>query len=100
MTNRILFDWDPAKAMAHAAKHGVPFEASMSVFGDPLALSVLDQTAPAGAERWETIGAASAGLRLVVHTHTAISDTAAIIRIISARRPTRNERKQYDNDPR
>ena len=100
MPNQTLFAWDPAKAAANLAKHGVSFDAAMAVFTDPLALSVLDRAAPAGEERWITIGAAGpAGLLLVVHTHIEFGATPAIIRIISARRPTRNERKHYENDP-
>jgi hypothetical protein len=39
---RIDFDWDPAKAAGNAAKHGVAFEEAMTIFRDPLALSLLD----------------------------------------------------------
>ena len=100
MAGQTFFEWDPAKAEANAAKHGVTFEQAMSVFADPLALSVLDRAAPVGEERWITIGAAGpVGLLLVVHAHIEIDDNVAIIRIISARRPTRNERKQYEDDP-
>ena len=95
-----LFEWDPVKAVANLAKHGVSVDEAMAVFADPLALSVLDRTAPAGEERWITMGVAGlAGLLLVVHTHIEFDATTAIIRIISARRPTRNERKQYENEP-
>ncbi len=100
MPDRILFDWDPAKASANRLKHGVTFQQAMDVFADPLALSVVDRTAPAGEERWITIGTAgSAGLLLVVHTHEDRDETTIAIRIISARRPTRNERKHYEDEP-
>ena len=96
----MLFDWDPEKARSNAIKHAVTFDQAMAVFDDPLALSVLDQTAPRGEERWITVGlAGSAGLVLVVHTHIEIGDDADAIRIISARRPTRKERSQYENEP-
>lgn len=91
VAGQTFFEWDPVKASRNLAKHEVSFEQAMGVFADPLALSVLDRTAPAGEERWITIGASGpAGLLLVVHTHVEIDDRIAIIRIISARRPTRN----------
>jgi uncharacterized DUF497 family protein len=100
LPDHIVFDWDPVKAAANLAKHGVTFELAMRVFDDPLALSVLDRAAPAGEERWVTIGASvPAGLILVVHTHVELDQGAALIRIISARRPTRNEQRQYENEP-
>ena len=39
---RIDFDWDPAKAATNATKHQVTFEEAMTIFGDPLSVSVLD----------------------------------------------------------
>jgi uncharacterized DUF497 family protein len=39
---RFEFDWDPVKAESNRRKHGVSFEDAMGVFGDPLALSRLD----------------------------------------------------------
>ena len=40
---RFEFDWDPAKAESNWRKHGVAFEDAMGIFGDPLALSRLDE---------------------------------------------------------
>ncbi len=98
MSTRLLFEWDPSKARTNADKHGLTFEQAMAVFDDPLALSVLDR-ASAEEERWITIGlAAAAGIVLVVHTHIELDSETAAIRIISARRPTANERRQYEND--
>ena len=48
---RIDFDWDPDKAASNAAKHGVTFEAAMSVFRDPLARSMLDRESNPSEER-------------------------------------------------
>ncbi|WP_315775096.1 MULTISPECIES: BrnT family toxin [unclassified Bradyrhizobium] len=42
------FDWDPAKAESNLRKHGVAFERAMSIFSDPLALSLLDDDSGAG----------------------------------------------------
>jgi len=94
---RFEFDWDPIKAESNRRKHGVTFEEAMGVFGDPLALSVLDNESGQGEERWVTIGQNPASnLLLVVHTYIELSAERAAIRIISARRPTRRETRQYE----
>jgi uncharacterized DUF497 family protein len=97
---RIEFDWDPAKAVSNAAKHdGVTFEEAMTVFLDPLARTIMDPDHSAGEERWVTLGEASAGnLLVVVHTWREIDPDRAAVRIISARRPTRHEARQYRDD--
>jgi uncharacterized protein len=93
---RIDFNWDPAKAATNVAKHRVAFEDAMTVFRDPLARSVLDRDHGADEERWVTLGATSTGdLLVVVHTWTDIDPDRSIVRIISARRPTPNEARQY-----
>ncbi|MGD9966388.1 MAG: BrnT family toxin [Hyphomonadaceae bacterium] len=99
MASQIQFDWDPGKAAANRAKHGVSFEEAMGVFADPLAASILDPGSPAGEERWITLGLAAPGLLVVVHTAVEITDDLTYIRIISARRATRRERKSYENEP-
>ena len=96
---RFDFDWDPAKAASNAAKHGVSFEEAMSVFRDPLSRTILDTGSP-DEERWITLGETTTGnLLVVVHTWTDIAPDHAAVRIISARRPTRNEARQYREDP-
>jgi uncharacterized protein len=97
---QIEFDWDPAKAASNIVKHGVPFEEAMTVFRDALARSILDAGRGTDEERWVTLGQASAGnLLLVVHTWLEISRDRSAVRIISARRPTRNEARQYRENP-
>jgi uncharacterized protein len=96
---RIDFDWDPAKAASNAAKHGVTFEAAMTVFHDPLARSILDRESELGEERWITLGETTGGhLLVVVHTWNDIVTDRTVVRIISARRPTANEARQYRED--
>jgi uncharacterized DUF497 family protein len=100
MSLRVHFDWDPNQARANLAKHGVSFEQAMAVFSDPLALSVPDKLAPVTEERWITIGQASPqALLVVVHTHVELDGDTALVRIISARKATRNEKRQYENEP-
>jgi hypothetical protein len=94
---RFEFDWDPAKAESNRRKHGVSCEDAMGVFGDPLALSRLDDESGQGEERWVTIGRSPASnLLLVVHTYVELSPERVAIRIISARRPTGREVRQYE----
>jgi uncharacterized protein len=70
------------------------------VFQDPLARSMLDVEHGADEERWVTLGQASTGnLVLVVHTWVEMTPDRSAVRIISARRPTRNEVRQYRESP-
>ena len=100
VTHRFEFDWDPVKAAADLARHDVAFEDAMTIFADPLALSRVDSDHGSLEERWITIGLSHATkLPLVVHTHVEIDDTSTYIRIISARVPTKRERRQYEQAP-
>ncbi len=97
---RIEFDWDPAKATSNATKHGVTFEEAMTIFRDPLARSIMDRDSGSGEERWVTLGETAAGqLLVVVHTWNDIDPGRSVVRIISARRPTANEARQYRENP-
>jgi uncharacterized DUF497 family protein len=97
---RVDFDWDPAKAASNAAKHGVTFEDAMTVFRDPLARSIPDRDSSSGEERWVTLGETTGGnLLVVVHTWNDIDPDHSAVRIISARRPTANEARQYRENP-
>jgi len=96
---RFEFDWDPAKAASNLTKHGVSFEDAMGVFLDPLALSRLDDAHGTVEERWVTIGLSrGTNLLVVVHTHVEIEDDRITIRIISARKPTKREKRQYEQE--
>jgi len=90
------FAWDTEKAVANRAKHGVAFELAATVFRDALALSQYDEDHSEDEERWITLGMAETGeLILVVHTFEELSPQEALIRIISAREPDRQERLDY-----
>lgn len=93
------FDWDPVKAGRNRRKHGITFDLAASVFRDPLAVSILDDDHGDPEERWVTIGLVANGTLLVVsHTYREIGVNAADVRIISARRATSHERRQYESD--
>ena len=89
------YTWDPEKDAINRSKHGVSFETAALVFEDPLHLSVLDRIV-AGEERWRTMGLVN-GLVILIVAHTYLEqDGQETIRIISARKATRRERKHYE----
>ncbi len=86
------FEWDDAKAKANVRKHGVSFDEAGSAFLDQFALSGPDPDHSMGEPRYITFGMSGLGRLLAVfHTHRP-----GVIRIISARRVTRAERKLYE----
>ena len=90
------FEWVPAKAHQNAKKHGVTFERAATVFLDPDALSEFDGEHSQEEDRWITLGLDRTGTLLVVcHTYREETEASARIRLISARKATRNEAKQY-----
>jgi uncharacterized protein len=94
------FEWDPTKAKANLKKHGVSFETAVTVFRDPLAVTVFDQEHVEDEDRWVTMGLAEKDeLLVVIHTFQEMADVQEItIRMISARRPTRREQRQYEDN--
>ena len=88
----IRFEWDPAKAGQNESKHGVSFYEAASVFGDPLSLTILDPDHSQQETRFITMGT-SIDDRLLVVVHV---DRGERIRIISARKATARERRQYE----
>ena len=90
----LKFEWDPEKAASSLKKHGVAFEEAVGVFGDPLSLAIPDPDHSRGEHRLLTTGRTPAGATLVV-SHTERRDT---IRVISARRATRREVKDYGQE--
>ena len=89
----IVFEWDARKATANLSKHGVRFEEAVTVFGDPLSVTIADPLHSAGENRFIIVGRSEAQ-RVVVVAHSERGDR---IRIISARRATRRERRDYEN---
>jgi len=90
------FSWDPLKARQSIRKHGVAFDRAATVFHDPDALSDFDALHSQQEDRWITMGLDHTGTLLVVcHTYQDMSESSAKIRVISARKATRTEAKQY-----
>ena len=91
------FEWDPVKERNNRRKHSISFAIAQHAFGDPDALSEQDRI-EGGERRWKTIGLVDKVLLLLV-AHTVESDGQdEIIRIISARRADRKERKRYEKE--
>ena len=84
-------EWDPVKAAPNLAKHGIRFADAELVLFDPQAITVEDLQAE-GEQRFLSIGLDAVG-RVLVIVYTYRSDG---LRMISARRATRAERRQYD----
>lgn len=99
MTMYRIIEWDDAKDETSYRKHGIRFGDAAWVFDDPLAVSVPDRIEN-GEQRWQTVGLVGGCLLLPV-AHTVRFDVtgveAEVIRIISARRADRNERKHYEH---
>jgi uncharacterized DUF497 family protein len=84
------FEWDPSKAKANLAKHGVDFEVAKQVFSDPAAIMEPDDSDPAE-ERWRVIGLASGRVLFAVFAERGDD----VIRIISAREANKREERGY-----
>jgi uncharacterized DUF497 family protein len=90
------FDWDPAKAKQNLQKHRVSFERAAQVFLDPFAISIFDEKHSDDEDRWVTIGSeANEVLLILVHTFRNVDTNTSIVRIISARKATKEEAHQY-----
>lgn len=99
MIDNILFEWDADKAAANIRNHGISFETAQLAFADPFAL--LEQDRFEGGEyRWQTTGMVG-GMALLVVAHIFRDEgDVEIIRLISARRAERHERRRYETEAR
>lgn len=88
----LRFEWDVNKATANTAKHGVSFEEVATVFRDPIA-TIFDDEDHSDEESREIIIGHSDMNRLLLVCFTERDDA---IRIISARKATRKERRDYE----
>jgi len=86
------FEWNLNKSESNYKKHGVSFEEASTVFNDVLSVTFPDPRHSIGENRYVIIGISRFGTLLVV-AHTDREDT---IRIISARKATRVEKKFYE----
>ena len=88
----VSYQWDPAKARANRAKHGVGFADEVAVFEDPRAVTLNDPHPDE--DRHVTIGLDFLGRVLVVSWTWRDEE----VRLISARRATRKESRDYEEE--
>jgi uncharacterized DUF497 family protein len=86
------FEWDKNKAESNLKKHRVSFEEAETIFEDDFTVTIIDDAHSFNEKRFITIGESLAG-RLLIVSHTFDENK---IRIISARKPTKTERKDYE----
>ena len=92
----IDFEWDPKKAEINRQKHGVTFEEAQSVFYDEDALCIPDPDHSEKEQRFILLGF-SKKARVLIVCH-CFRNNDSVIRIISARKATKNETKQYGEE--
>lgn len=89
----IKFEWDLPKARSNLKKHGVSFEEAQSVFYDEYAIQFDDEESSSEEDRFLMLGLSSE-MRVLIVCHCERA-SGEVIRIISARKATKNERKNY-----
>jgi uncharacterized DUF497 family protein len=87
-------EWDERKNRLNQNKHRLSFAEAATVFADPLEVAMPDPDHSAREDRFISIGQSS-GLRLLVVSYT---EREGRIRIINARRPTKTERRAYEEN--
>ena len=90
----IEFTWDPDKAHSNERKHGIAFEEAVTVFVDEKAILIPDPDHSSREDRFLILGM-SFKLRVLIVCH-CYRENDETIRIISARKASRPERKQYE----
>lgn len=88
----LQFEWDADKASQNVRKHGVSFQEAITVFNDELSLTIPDLDHSTTEFRFIDMGVSKEGRLLVV----AYTELHQVIRIISARKVTKRERKAYE----
>lgn len=89
----LVFEWDDRKATSNLKKHGISFDEAQTVFFDEMALQFSDDAHSGKEERFLMLGL-SGKLRIPLAVH-CFRESDSTIRIISARKATKNERKEY-----
>ena len=87
------FEWDDEKNESNIDKHGIDFEDVVDMFNHPM-LTLLDQRENYGEDRWIGVGWFKSLIGVVVYTERHDD----VIRIISARKATKNEVRRYEKN--
>ena len=88
----MIYEWDAEKARANRRKHGVSFDEATTVFEDRLGRIVSDPRHSSEEDRCALLGLSQRGRLLAV----MFTERGEAIRIISARRATHQERRDYE----
>jgi uncharacterized DUF497 family protein len=88
----LKFEWDPQKAAKNLSKHEVTFEEAATVFADPLGRIASDPRHSVDEERFVLLGFSERQRLLAV----MFAERGQAVRIISARRATPRERRDYE----
>ena len=91
--NIIKFDWDKNKARINLVKHKISFEEAQSVFDDDNARLIFDPDHSESEDRFILLGL-SCSLKILTVVH-CYKDEDNVIRLISARKATKSEIKNY-----
>jgi len=91
--SELHFDWNPEKAKANLDKHGISFEEAMTAFYDEAAIEFYDDEHSEWEDRFLLLGLSS-DMKLLLVCHCYRTEES-VIRIISARKATKNESKHY-----
>jgi uncharacterized DUF497 family protein len=93
---KVRFEWDENKNRTNFIKHRIRFEVAKMIFDDPLVVSFPERNVD-GEERWQSVGSAD-GVAILAVAHTLLDDDGTeVIRIISARKASKSERRRYAN---
>ncbi|OIP30836.1 MAG: hypothetical protein COW04_09530 [Deltaproteobacteria bacterium CG12_big_fil_rev_8_21_14_0_65_43_10] len=90
----LLFEWDPNKAKENLETHNISFDEASTAFGDTLSLAIYDPLHSEEEDRFILIGDSHKNRILVI----VYTERAENVRIISARKATKKERKQYEEN--
>ena len=90
----LQFEWDEKKAQSNLRKHGISFEEATTAFGDTLSITIDDPLHSQDEDRLILIGLSEA-LKTLVVVHVEKRDT---VRIISARKASKNEKQFYEEN--
>ena len=91
--DELVFEWDSEKDRTNQKKHGVSFEEAKSVFYDDSAIQFWDQDHSDLEDRFLLLGRSSK-MRILLIVH-CFREPESVIRIISVRKATKTESKQY-----
>lgn len=93
----VAFEWDPDKNAINQKKHKISFETALRIFKDPFLLSKQDRIEN-GEYRWQALGIIQNEIVLLVAHTSHFEDTIEVIRIISARKASSQEKRKYEQN--